>query len=206
RGVRVRREHLLRAVATAAEQLLAAGETLRIADVAAGHGRYVLDAVAQLPERPQSIVLRDLSELNVAQGRALIAERRLGDIARFEQGDAFDEAALATLGTPAAAPNLVTVSGLYELFSDNELVGRSLRGLARAMNAEGYLVYTGQPWHPQIELIARTLTSHRDQRAWVMRRRTQAEMDELVRAAGFAKIEQWIDEWGMFTVSLARRL
>ena len=31
-------------------------------------------------------------------------------------------------------------------------------------------------------------------------------MDELVRAAGFAKIEQWIDEWGMFTVSLARRL
>jgi hypothetical protein len=166
----------------------------------------VLDAVAQLPERPQSIVLRDLSELNVAQGRALIGERRLGDIARFEQGDAFDEAALATLGAPDAAPNLVTVSGLYELFSDNELVGRSLHGLAGAMNVGGYLVYTGQPWHPQIELIARTLTSHRNQRAWVMRRRTQAEMDELVRAAGFAKIEEWIDEWGMFTVSLARRL
>jgi alpha-beta hydrolase superfamily lysophospholipase len=206
RGVRVRRAHLLRAVAAAAQLLQAAGEKLRIADVAAGHGRYVLDAVAQLPERPQSIVLRDLSELNVAQGRALIAERRLGDIACFEQGDAFDEAALATLGAPDAKPNLVTVSGLYELFSDNELVGRSLRGLAGAMSVGGYLVYTGQPWHPQIELIARTLTSHRDQRAWVMRRRTQAEMDELVRAAGFAKIEQWIDEWGMFTVSLARRL
>lgn len=202
RGVRARRVHLLRAIAAAAQELRAAGEAVRLADVAAGYGRYVLDAVAQLPERPQSVLLRDLSELNVAHGLALIAERQISDVARFERGDAFDEAALAAI-TPR--PNLVTVSGLYELFSDNELVARSLRGLARAMDAGGYLVYTGQPWHPQIELIARTLTSHRDQQAWVMRRRTQAELDELVRVAGFSKIEQWIDDWGMFTVSLARR-
>jgi hypothetical protein len=38
-----------------------------------------------------------------------------------------------------------------------------------------------------------------------MRRRTQGEMDELVREAGFTKLEQRIDEWGIFTVSLARR-
>ena len=37
-----------------------------------------------------------------------------------------------------------------------------------------------------------------------MRRRTQAEMDQLVEAAGFEKIEQRIDEWGIFTVSLAQ--
>jgi hypothetical protein len=30
-------------------------------------------------------------------------------------------------------------------------------------------------------------------------------MDQLVRAAGFEKLEQRIDEWGIFTVSLARR-
>jgi hypothetical protein len=67
------------------------------------------------------------------------------------------------------------------------------------------LVYTGQPWHPQLELIARTLTSHRDGQPWIMRRRSQAELDELVRDAGFEKLEQWIDAWGMFTVSLAVR-
>ena len=39
-----------------------------------------------------------------------------------------------------------------------------------------------------------------------MRRRTQAEMDQLVEAAGFRKIEQRIDEWGIFTVSLAERV
>jgi len=69
----------------------------------------------------------------------------------------------------------------------------------------GCLVYTGQPWHPQIEMIARALTSHRDGRAWVMRRRTQAELDQLIVRAGFRKIEQRIDPWGIFTVSLAVR-
>ena len=38
-----------------------------------------------------------------------------------------------------------------------------------------------------------------------MRRRTTAEMDELVRVAGFEKIDMEIDQWGMFTVSIARR-
>jgi hypothetical protein len=71
--------------------------------------------------------------------------------------------------------------------------------------AGDFLIYTGQPWHPQLELIARTLTSHREGQAWVMRRRTQAEMDALVRHVGFAKLEQWTDDWGIFTVSLAAR-
>jgi hypothetical protein len=97
------------------------------------------------------------------------------------------------------------VSGLYELFPDNTQVETSLAGLADAIPSGGLLLYTGQPWHPQLELIARALTSHRGQQAWVMRRRTQAELDQLVAHAGFRKLEQRIDEWGIFTVSLARR-
>ncbi|MEM8759562.1 MAG: class I SAM-dependent methyltransferase family protein, partial [Pseudomonadota bacterium] len=31
-------------------------------------------------------------------------------------------------------------------------------------------------------------------------------MDQLVAAAGFEKLTQRIDRWGIFTVSLARRL
>ena len=81
----------------------------------------------------------------------------------------------------------------------------SLKGLSRAVAPGGYLVYTGQPWHPQLELIARTVTSHRDGKPWIMRRRTQAELDQLVENAGFHKLEQWVDEWGIFTVSLAVR-
>jgi hypothetical protein len=39
-----------------------------------------------------------------------------------------------------------------------------------------------------------------------MRRRTQYEMDQLVEEAGFRKIDQRVDEWGIFTVSLAVRV
>ena len=73
------------------------------------------------------------------------------------------------------------------------------------MQPGGYLVYTNQPWHPQLEMIARALTSHRGGEPWVMRRRSQAEMDELVATAGFRKLSERIDEWGIFSVSLARR-
>jgi len=86
------------------------------------------------------------------------------------------------------------------------MIRRSLSGMAAAIAPGGYLVYTGQPWHPQLEMIARALTSHRGGAAWVMRRRTQAEMDQLVANAGFRKLEQRIDPWGIFTVSLAERV
>ncbi len=176
---------------------------VHIVDIAAGHGRYILEALQGLEQLPDSILLRDYSELNVQQGSALIREKGLADIARFLQGDAFDRQSLATLEQP---PTLGVVSGLYELFPSNQLVGNSLAGLADAIEDGGYLVYTGQPWHPQLEMIARALTSHRGGEAWVMRRRSQAEMDQLVEAAGFRKLAQRIDEWGIFSVSLAQRV
>ena len=127
----------------------------------------------------------------------------LSDIARFEVGDAFDPASLAAL---RPKPTLAIVSGLYELFADNDLVRWSLGGVAAAVPAGGFLVYTNQPWHPQLEFIARALTSHRGGQAWVMRRRSQAEIDELVESHGFEKLAQRIDDDGIFTVSLARRV
>jgi len=209
RGIRQRKVHVEELLGQAIGALHGAGVPVRIVDIAAGHGRYVLEALAartfngSAAQHVQSILLRDYSDINVAQGRALIRAKGLADIARFEKGDAFDGDGLAALDP---APTLAIVSGLYELFGDNALVARSLGGLARAVAPGGYLVYTGQPWHPQLEFIARALTSHRAGSAWVMRRRPQAEMDELVRQAGFEKIAQRIDPWGIFTVSLARRV
>ena len=202
RGIRVRKAHLEQAILAAAGHLRAAGRPLCIADIAAGHGRYVLDAVQKLPAHPQSVVLRDYSAANVREGQALIEAMHLGGSVSFVDGDAFDEASVAAITPP---PTLAIVSGLYELFPENGRVLGSLSGLAKAVAPGGMLVYTGQPWHPQLELIARTLTSHRGGAAWIMRRRTQAELDQLVAHAGFSKLEQWIDDWGIFTVSLAVR-
>src|SRR4029453_7369698 len=106
--------------------------------------------------------------------------------------------------TIAPRPDIVVVSGLYELFDDNAMILRSLRALAEVIKPDGIPLTTTQPWHPQIELIARVLTN-REGKPWLMRRRTQAEIDELVAAAGFAKQEMRVDEPGIFTVSLACR-
>ena len=203
RGIRQRKLHVEELLREAIASLRAEQRPVHIVDIAAGHGRYILEALEELEQRPDSILLRDYSELNVQQGSALIAEKGLAEVARFVQGDAFDRASLAAL---QPGPTLAVVSGLYELFPSNALVSNSLAGLADAVEAGGYLVYTGQPWHPQLEMIARALTSHRGGEAWVMRRRSQAEMDQLVEAAGFRKITQRVDEWGIFSVSLAQRV
>jgi alpha-beta hydrolase superfamily lysophospholipase len=203
KGIRRRKAHVEELVRLAIGRLGEEGRPVRIVDIAAGHGRYVLEALeAPGVARPESILLRDYSDINVEAGGRLIAEKGLAGIARFERGDAFDRGSLAAI---EPGPTLALVSGLYELFPDNRMISASLAGLAEAVEPGGFLVYTGQPWHPQLEMIARALTSHRGGEAWVMRRRTQGEMDQLVEAAGFEKVEQRIDPWGIFTVSLARR-
>lgn len=203
RGIRQRKLHVEELLRLAMQQLRDQGREVRIVDIAAGHGRYILEALQGVSPLPESILLRDYSDINVRDGSALIREKGLEGIARFVKGDAFDRADLAALDPK---PTLAVVSGLYELFADNQMVGASLAGLADAVEPGGYLVYTGQPWHPQLELIARALTSHREGQAWVMRRRTQAEMDQLVEAAGFRKVDMRVDEWGIFSVALAQRV
>lgn len=200
RGIRKRKANLEKALRTTIEKLQAEGRPIRILDIAAGAGRYVLETMRALPEVAITATLRDNEEANVAAARALATEFGLENV-DIATGDAFDRAALAML-TPRATIGIV--SGLYELFPSNETVLESLGGLAEALEPGGYLIYTNQPWHPQLEFIARVLRN-REGKGWIMRRRTTAEIDELVRMANFEKCAMEIDRWGMFTVAVARR-
>ena len=87
------------------------------------------------------------------------------------RGDAFDRSSLASV---EPRPTIAIVSGLYELFPDNGRVRESLLGIADALADDGYLIYTNQPWHPQLEMIARVLRQSRG----------QAVGDALPRAGG----------------------
>jgi alpha-beta hydrolase superfamily lysophospholipase len=203
RGIRQRKVHLQQALQDTIQKLQARNTPVHMLDIAAGHGRYDLEAIAPLSHKPESVLLRDFSPLNVTQGQALINAMCLQNIARFVQGDAFDPASITCL---EPRPTLAVVSGLYELFPDNGMVQTSLNALGEVVPSDGYLIYTGQPWHPQLEFIARVLASHRGGEAWVMRRRVQAEMDQLVAAAGFRKCYTLVDEWGIFTVSVAQKI
>ncbi|OTA19553.1 lysophospholipase L2 [Xenorhabdus beddingii] len=202
RGIRQRKVNMETLIRQAIRYLHQQNQPVHIVDIAAGHGRYVLDAINDF-SKIDSVLLRDYSELNVSQGQAYIEERNLTDKIRFVIGDAFNAESIASI-TPT--PTLGIVSGLYELFPDNTLIRDSLCGLAEAIAENGYLIYTGQPWHPQLEVIARVLPSHRENQPWVMRRRTQGEMDALVESAGFEKQYQLTDNWGIFTVSIAKKV
>lgn len=200
RGIRQRKINIGKAIQTASAKLREAGNPVHVLDIASGHGRYVLDALTA-DTQPDSVRLRDYSPINVEAGRKLIAERGLQDTVTFDKVNAYDRANYQDL---QPRPTLGIVSGLHELFADNDLILNSLYGFGDAIETGGYLIYTGQPWHPQLEMIARALTSHKaGSPNWVMRRRSQQEMDQLVEKAGFEKIHQWIDEDGIFTVSLA---
>ena len=201
RGIRQRKTHLEQLLKQTIEQLQQS-EQVNIVDIAAGHGRYILETINQIADKPNSVLLRDYSDINIRDGQALIAQQGLSDIVRFEKGDAFSREELSQL---SPKPNLAVVSGLYELFGDNQLLRQSLLGLADVIPHGGYLIYTNQPWHPQLEFIARALTSHRQGQPWIMRRRTQLEMDQLVEEAGFSKVTMLVDQWGIFTVSVAQR-
>jgi alpha-beta hydrolase superfamily lysophospholipase/SAM-dependent methyltransferase len=201
RGIRVRRENLQRILSRTIESLARNCQRIHILDIASGPGRYVLETLDRMRNVHASAMLCDYQQANLDAASARMRELNLPDVT-ITQGDAFDRRALATR-TPK--PTIAIVSGLYELFPDNAQIMESLRGIADAMEPGGKLIYTCQPWHPQVEFIARVLTN-RESKPWIMRRRTQAEMDGLVRLAGFEKEEQDIDPWGIFTVCVATRV
>jgi ubiquinone/menaquinone biosynthesis C-methylase UbiE len=169
--------------------------------VAAGSGRYVLETVKRYQDKAIEVTLRDFAQHNLDQAQQLAAQLQLSAKVDYQLRDAFDA---ASYPAQEGQYDIVIVSGLHELFSDNALVSASLKGIAGALRPGGHLIYTGQPWHPQLEMIALTLTNHRGQ-PWQMRPRPQAEMDGLVEDAGCRKIATSIGLEGIFTVSLARK-
>jgi alpha-beta hydrolase superfamily lysophospholipase/SAM-dependent methyltransferase len=195
RGIRERRKHLTDLLVRAVHRVRREAPSARILDVASGPGRYVLDALDALADPQVTAVCRDRDEAGLALGRKLAAAREISTV-RYEVGDAF--------APPRCRPDVIVVSGLFELFDDNDAVASSLAHLHEALAEGGMLVYTNQPHHPQLELIARTLRNHRGE-PWVMRPRPQSEMNALVRRAGFEPEEMRIDRAGIFSVTVASK-
>lgn len=102
RGIRQRKLHAEELLRLAIAHLRNQGRAVHIVDIAAGHGRYILEALQGLEQRLDLILLRDYSELNVSQGNALISEKGLGEIACSVQGRCLRP---AVAGQPRPAPD-----------------------------------------------------------------------------------------------------
>ncbi|MFP5393091.1 MAG: class I SAM-dependent methyltransferase family protein, partial [Gammaproteobacteria bacterium] len=198
RGIRLRKVHLQAALA----RLIGAhteARPLRVLDVAAGGGRYVLETVKRCQDVPMEVTLRDFEQHNLDSARRLAERLELGCALQFQRRDAFDA---ASYPQEEGQYDIVIVSGLFELFSENAPVLRALASIAGCLRPGGHLIYTGQPWHPQLDMIAQTLDNHRG-KPWIMRPRPQAELDGLVAYAGLVKVDTQIGLEGIFTVSVA---
>lgn len=201
RGIRERRSLLVDTLRDGLTQLRRQGLQQHVVDIASGPGRYLLETLADAERGSVTARLQDASDVHLDEARALANALDLEDV-EFARSDAFDTVALAAL---QPRPTLAIVAGLFELYPDNAPLRRTLAGLAAAMPDGSRLLYTNQPWHPQLELIGRVLNRQRDGACWVMRCRSQAEIDQLVAGAGFVKERTVADTTGMFTVSVARR-
>jgi len=197
KGIRQRKVHMIASAEQKIAQLHNEGKAVRILDIAGGPARYLIEIAQKYPE--VEIQVRDYQVQNVEEGRVLAKERGLENIT-YTQSDAFDPERYDPAGY---RPNIVIISGVFELFESNDLIGKAIDGVCSIIEEDGYLLYTGQPWHPQLEQIANVLGNHRDTK-WIMRRRSQYELDHLFAQRGFAKKHMLIDDWGIFTVSSAQ--
>lgn len=198
-GIRTRRVNMQESISWAFDQCKNGDETIELIDVASGPGRYVLDVLnSRSHEMNVHATLHDMDEVGLALGRGKAAALNLSNV-DFVKRDAF-----RPCGATEGKADIAIVSGLYELFPDNELISASLDSISSRVKEGGYLIYTNQPWHPQLEFIANVL-DNREGKPWVMRCRTQEEIDKLVADAGFQKVSMKSDDAGIFTVSIASK-
>jgi SAM-dependent methyltransferase len=192
RGIRARRGLVAKTLKTVLEKQLASKPTVRFLDMACGGGEY--DAMALEGFAPGKIEaeLRDYKPENLEAARANIARRGLTGV-RFRQADAFDPTNYEETW------DVIVSSGLWEIIPDDGLVRSCLRSAAACLPPGGALVFTIQPDHPQLELIARTLTSNTGE-PWVMRLRSLELFREWLAEAGLREISHAMEENGIFGV------
>lgn len=202
-GIRIRKGHLLELASLAINNRVnrvqaksGADSDIHIMDIASGNGQYLFELLAHQPNLHAEMRDYDSHNIDVMQTKA--SELKLTERVKAVQKDAFDKASYDT----KKILDVAIASGVFELFSDNEQISTAIKGIYKQLKKGGYFIYTNQPWHPEQEFIGKTLNSHQG-KDWVMRCRSQAEMDQLVTKAGFEKVTMRIDKFGIFTVSLA---
>ncbi|MGP9635771.1 alpha/beta fold hydrolase [Psychrobacter sp. AOP3-A1-26] len=224
-GIRIRREHILELAREALADIKLANQNQsnqnqvnknsldestqpKLLDIASGHGFYAFDLLTEFENLHAE--LRDYEVHNIQALQAKAEQLEIADRVITCQKDAFDPTSYSNPQKKSgnikslddSKFDIAIASGVFELFSDNTLPATALAGIYDSLKSSGYLLYTNQPWHPEQEFISKTLNNHRGS-SWVMRCRSQAEMDQLVECAGFKKVAMRIDKFGIFTVSLA---
>ena len=197
RGIRIRKQHLLDLLYKQIDVLISQDKAIHILDIAGGTGNYLFDIKDKYPTI-QSIVINDIKQSNIDVGEKRIKDSNYTNI-RFTNYSCFDQESFPKM---QVKPNIIIISGIFELFSDNHLLDNAIKGVKSIADKDAVIIYTGQPWHPQLKQIACVLKSHQD-KDWVMRRRSQNELDKVFKYNGIYKTDMLMDDFGIFSVNVA---
>lgn len=168
-------------------------------DVACGGGRYDLEVLQEFSSEAIAATLRDYKIENVTKAGQLADQ--FGVKAQIEQADAFSDADLERV---QPKPNVIIVSGLHEILPNDALIEHHFQQLYRILDTHGTLIFTIQPQHPQLEMIARTLPAHTGL-PWVMRVRSWELVRHWAKAAGFQDFQVQMEPHGIFGVVTAKK-
>ena len=195
-GVRERKKNLLTLIEEKINNL--GEENVKILDVAGGTGNYLFDIKEKYPN--VQILINEFKKSNIEVGEEVIKKNNWENIS-FVNYDCFNKETYKKINY---TPNIVIISGVFELFEDNNMLENTISGVAEILDKNGTVIYTGQPWHPQLKQIALVLNSHKGHgKSWLMRRRSEKELDSLFENYNLKKEKMLIDNDGNFTVSLA---
>jgi hypothetical protein len=199
-GIRQRKIHLKGILREVIESNRKINKPIVIMDVASGPCRYLIETMQEHQKYDLKIICRDMDEEGLNLGRRLCSQLGVSGI-KYEKADAFSPEILKSANP---TPNVIIVSGLYELFTNDEIIKKSMANIATALKSGDYFIFTNQPYHPQLELIARTLPN-RLKEYWVMRLRSDNEVKSWAQKAGFTHIKTLLDTYSIFSVHLFQK-
>ena len=198
RGIRNRKEITKAAIVSEIGKLLEHKERIDYLDIACGGAEYDLEAIAECGAERIDAELRDYRQENLDKASSNAQALGLKGI-RFRRADAFESA-----NYPTERYDLILSSGFWEIIPDDAPVRRCLHDCARALRPGGRLIFTLQPDHPQLELIARTLRSHTGE-PWVMRLRSLDLFRQWMEEAGLRYLRHEMEPCGIFGVAVAEK-
>lgn len=192
RGIRLRKSLVKESILNAVADQLAKKVQIQYLDIACGGADYDIEVLQQFDATQIQAELRDYKQENLDKARQNAQQQGVTNVC-FQRADAFDAA------NYTGQWDVVVVSGFWEIIDNDQLVKNCLHNIAQCLAPDGVLLFTIQPDHPQLEFIARALTSNTG-KPWVMRLRSLELFQEWLHESGLHYVTHDMEDNWIFGV------
>ena len=197
RGIRLRKLLLMRYLKKVVHNHLQIKPHIKYLDIACGGAEYDIEVLEQFEASKIDVELRDYKTENIEKAAQNANAHGLKSI-RLKQADAFSPANYGDHW------DIVVASGFWEIIDEDALIKGCIANIATSLNSGGSLVFTIQPYHPQLEMAARALTSNTG-KPWVMRLRSLDLYKQWLYEAGLEYVSHEMEQNQIFGVVEARK-